>query len=148
MLKNRYLFLFLFTAFSIKKALEVIISKGCLLASQLVNHLYCNYLGHTFLKHWTWTYEDRCVWFIMKHALGLCSCRAWLLLAPNFCSRVTRESKIFHTNHMLGTLDFTLSEDWAVVNFPHSTTLYRILYLAFRIITFLAYEHCRHSMTA
>ena len=148
MLKNRYLFLFFFTAFSIKKAFEVIISKGCLLASQLVNHLYCNYLGHTFLKHWTWTYEDRCVWFIMKHALGLCSCRAWLLLAPNFCSRVTRESKIFHTNHMLGTLDFTLSEDWAVVNFPHSTTLYRILYLAFRIITFLAYEHCRHSMTA
>ena len=61
MLKNRYLFLFFFTAFSIKKAFEVIISKGSLLASQLVNHLYCNYLGHTFLKHWTWTYEDRCV---------------------------------------------------------------------------------------
>ena len=62
MLKNRYLFLFFFTAFCIKKALKVIISKGCLLASQLVNHLYCNYLGHTlffFLKHWT--YEDRCV---------------------------------------------------------------------------------------
>ena len=52
MLKNRYLFLFFFTAFSIKKAFEVIISKGCLLASQLVNHLYCNYLGHTFLKHY------------------------------------------------------------------------------------------------
>ena len=59
MLKSRYLFLFFFTAFSIKKAFEVIISMGCLLASQLVNHLYCNYLGHT--KHRTWTYEDRCV---------------------------------------------------------------------------------------
>ena len=88
------------------------------------------------------------VWFIMKHALALCSCRAWWLLAPNLCSWVTRESKIFHTNHMLGTLDFTVSEDWALFSFPHSTALYHILYLAFRIITFLAYEHCQHSMTA
>lgn len=70
------------------------------------------------------------VWFIMKHTVGLCSCRAWWLLAPNFCSWVTRESKIFHTNHMLCTLDFTVSEDWALFNFPHSTALYTILYLA------------------
>ena len=24
----------------------------------------------------------------------------------------------FHTNHALGTLDFTISEDWAPINFP------------------------------
>ena len=44
---------------------------------------------------------------------GLCSSGAWSPLAPNFCSRVTRKSQIFHTNHMLGTLDFTGSEHWA-----------------------------------
>ena len=60
-LKTGICFYFSSLPFLLKKALEVIISKGCLLASQLVNHLYCNYLGHTFLKHWTWTYEDRCV---------------------------------------------------------------------------------------
>lgn len=144
MLKNRYLFLFFFTSFSIKKALKVIISNGCLLASQLVNHLYCNYLGHTlfFFLNIGLGLMKIGVWFIMKHTVGLCSCRAWWLLAPNFCSWVTRESKIFHTNHMLCTLDFTVSKDWALFNFPHSTALYTILYLAFRIITFLAYEHC------
>ena len=36
---------------------------------------------------------------------GLCSSRARWPLAPNFCSRATRKSQIFHTNHMLGTLD-------------------------------------------
>ena len=30
----------------------------------------------------------------------------------------TRKSQIFHTNHMLGTLDFTVSEHWAPFNFP------------------------------
>lgn len=141
MLKNRYLFLFFFTSFSIKKALKVIISNGCLLASQLVNHLYCNYLGHTlfFFLNIGLGLMKIGVWFIVKHTVGLCSCRAWWLLAPNFCSWVTRESKILHTNHMLCTL---VSEDWALFNFPHSTALYTILYLAFRIITFLAYEHC------
>ena len=39
-------------------------------------------------------------------------------LAPNFCLRATRKSQIFHTNHMLGTLDFTVSEHWAPFNFP------------------------------
>ena len=29
----------------------------------------------------------------------------------------TRKSQIFHTNHMLGTLDFTVSEHWAPFNF-------------------------------
>ena len=41
---------------------------------------------------------------------GLCSSRAQWPLAPNFCSRATRKSQIFHTNHMLGTLDFAVSE--------------------------------------
>ena len=46
---------------------------------------------------------------------GLCSSRARWPLAPNFCPRVT-----FHTNHMLGTLDFAVSEHWASFNFPYS----------------------------
>ena len=49
---------------------------------------------------------------------GLCSSRARWPLVPNFCPRATRKSQIFHTNHMLGTLDFTDSEDWAPFNFP------------------------------
>ena len=49
---------------------------------------------------------------------GLCSSRARWPLAPNFCPRATRKSQIFHTNHMLGTLDFTVSEHWAPFNFP------------------------------
>ena len=35
----------------------------------------------------------------------------------------TRKSQIFHTNHMPGTLDFTVSEHWAPFNFPKSTAL-------------------------
>ena len=54
---------------------------------------------------------------------GLCSSGARSPLAPNFCSRVTRKSQIFHTNHMLGTLDFTVSEHWGPFNFPYSTAL-------------------------
>ena len=53
-----------------------------------------------------------------KIEAGLCSSRAWWPLAPNFCPRATRKSQIFHTNHMLGTLDFTVSEHWASFNFP------------------------------
>ena len=49
---------------------------------------------------------------------GLCSSRARWPLAPNFCPWATRKSEIFHTNHMLGTLDFTVSEHWAPFNFP------------------------------
>ena len=49
---------------------------------------------------------------------GLCSTRAQWPLAPNFCPRATRKSQIFHTNHMLGTLDFTVSEHWAPLYFP------------------------------
>ena len=49
---------------------------------------------------------------------GLCSSRARWPLAPNFCPQETRKSQIFHTNHMLGTLDFTVSEHWAPFNFP------------------------------
>ena len=47
----------------------------------------------------------------------LCSSRARWPVAPNFCSRVTRQSLLFHRNHMLGTLDFTSSEHWAPFNF-------------------------------
>ena len=49
---------------------------------------------------------------------GLCSNRARWPLAPNFCPWATRKSQFFHTNHMLGTLDFTVSEHWAPFNFP------------------------------
>ena len=49
---------------------------------------------------------------------GLCSSRAWWPLAPNFCPWATRKSQIFHTNHMLGTPDFTVSEHWVPFNFP------------------------------
>ena len=49
---------------------------------------------------------------------GLCSSRAQWPLAPNFCPQVTRKSQIFRTNHMLGSLDFTVSEHWAPFNFP------------------------------
>ena len=52
-----------------------------------------------------------------EHA-GLCSSRAQWPMAPNFCPRATRKSQIFHTNHMLGTLDFTVSEHWVPFNFP------------------------------
>ena len=103
MLKNRYLFLFFFTAFSIKKALKVIISKGCLLSSQLV----ITYIAITWATLYFFLNIGLMkigVWFIMKHTTGLCSCRAWWLLAPNLCSWATRKSQIFHTNHMLGTL--------------------------------------------
>ena len=40
----------------------------------------------------------------------LCSNRAWWPLKLHFCSWATRKSYFFHTNHMLGTLDFTVSE--------------------------------------
>ena len=47
-----------------------------------------------------------------------CSSRAWWpQLAPNFCSWVTKQSQFFHTNHMLGTLDFTVPGRWAPLNF-------------------------------
>ena len=49
---------------------------------------------------------------------GLFSSRARWPLAPNFCPQATRKSQIFHTNHMLGSLDFTVSEHWAPFNFP------------------------------
>ena len=52
-----------------------------------------------------------------------CSNRARWPLAPNFYARATRKSQIFHTKHMLGTLDFTGSQHWAPFNFPYSTAL-------------------------
>ena len=47
----------------------------------------------------------------------LCSSRAWWPGLPNFCSRVTRKSKLFRRNHMLGTLYFASSEHLAPFNF-------------------------------
>ena len=44
-------------------------------------------------------------------------------MVPKFCPWATRKSQIFHTNHMLGTLDFTVSEHWAPFNFLQSTAL-------------------------
>ena len=55
---------------------------------------------------------------VLNWTSGLCSGRAWWPLAPNFCPWATRKSHIFHTNHMLGTLDFTVSEHWAPFKFP------------------------------
>ena len=61
----------------------------------------------------------------------LCSSRAQWPLAPNFCSWATRKSYVLHTDHMLGTLDFTVSELWAPNNFPQSTALnYTINYIS------------------
>ena len=35
-----------------------------------------------------------------------------------FALWATRKSYFLHTNHMLGTLDFTVSDLWAPFNFP------------------------------
>ena len=47
---------------------------------------------------------------LLRLCPGLCSSRARWPLAPNFCPRATRKSQIFHSNHLLGTLDFTVSK--------------------------------------
>ena len=44
-------------------------------------------------------------------------------LVPYFCSWATQEFQFFHKKHMLGTLDFTVSELWAPFNFSQSPTL-------------------------
>ena len=63
--------------------------------------------------------SNSCLQFCKKVACArLCSNRAWWPLAPKFCSWATRKSYFFHTNHVLGTLDFTGSEHWAPFNFP------------------------------
>ena len=54
---------------------------------------------------------------------GLCSSRAWWHLVPNVCAQATRKSQIFHTNHMLGTLDFTVSEHWGSLQFSLQQSL-------------------------
>ena len=43
----------------------------------------------------------------------------WQRLAPtcSFCTHVTKKSKFFYRNHMLGTLDFTGWQHWAPFNF-------------------------------
>ena len=53
-----------------------------------------------------------------KVSAGLCCSRARWPLAPNVCSRATRKSQIFHTNHMLGALDFIGSEHWSSFDVP------------------------------
>ena len=48
----------------------------------------------------------------------LTSNRTQWALAPNFFSQATRKSQFFfQRKHMLGTLDFTDSEHWALFNF-------------------------------
>ena len=61
--------------------------------------------------------HDKC------NPMGLCSSRAQWPPAPNFCLLATGKSQFFHTNHMLGTLDFTGSEHRAPFNSPQSTAL-------------------------
>ena len=48
---------------------------------------------------------------------------AWWPLVPKFCSWATRESQLVHTNHTLGTLDFTGSEHRAPFNFFQNRAL-------------------------
>ena len=55
-----------------------------------------------------------------KNQSWLCPSRARCRLMPNFCSWATRKSNVFHSNHMLFTLDFTGSEHWAPFKFPLS----------------------------
>ena len=47
------------------------------------------------------------------------SSRAQWPLAPNLCSWATKTIYFFHTNHILGTLDFTASELWVSLNFHY-----------------------------
>ena len=44
----------------------------------------------------------------LVQSAGLCSSRARWPLAPDFCPWATRKSQIFQTNHMMGTLNFTV----------------------------------------
>ena len=67
--------------------------------------------------------RPRSLWSIKD--LGLCSGSAQWPLAPNFCYWATK-STVFHTNDMLGTLDFTGSEHWAPLNIPYSTALAKV----------------------
>ena len=60
---------------------------------------------------------------IISREVKLCSAFRFSASVPNFCPKVTRKSQIFHTNHMLSTLDFTVSEHWGPFNFPYSTAL-------------------------
>ena len=64
---------------------------------------------------------------VNKDITRLCSNRAQWPLAPNFCPQATGNSQFFHTNHMLGTLDFTGSEHRAPFNSPYNTVLIRKL---------------------
>ena len=54
---------------------------------------------------------------------SLCSNRAQWPLAPNFGSWLTKKSYFFYSNHMQGTLNFTVLEHWTPFNFPYSTAL-------------------------
>ena len=74
-----------------------------------------------FNKSPTLSHVEPLIVHYWRHIAGLCSSSARWPLAPNFCPRATRKSQIFHTNHMLGTLDFTVSEHWAPFNFPQSS---------------------------
>ena len=73
------------------------------------------------IKHQVKIYQ-KCLDRVRKNSLKII--QGYALAEPSgpwrltLCPRPTRKSQIFHTNHMLGTLDFTVSEHWAPFNFP------------------------------
>ena len=93
----------------------------------LRSYAQSKYKNQLPICHWSYTINNlnTCQILSLRQDFypGLCSSRAWWPLAPNFCSRATRKSQIFHTNHMLGTQHITGSEHWAPFYFPHRTAL-------------------------
>ena len=86
--------------------------------------LSCN--DENFYNQFNWLFLLLHIMIMSSKVKGFqpeCSSRARWPLAPKFCPWATTKSQIFHTNHMLGTLDFTVSEHWAPFNFPQSTAL-------------------------
>ena len=59
----------------------------------------------------------------------LCSSKAPGPPVPNFCSWVTRKSLFFY--HVLGTLDFTGSKQWAPFTFPWRIALIMYVCISF-----------------
>lgn len=61
--------------------------------------------------------------FFGNYAPGLYSWSTQWRVVPNFCSWVTRKSYFSHLNHVLGTLDFLSSENWAPFTFFKENSL-------------------------
>lgn len=76
-----------------------------------------DYMKAKYRCNWviTWILINFFVIYLYK---GLCSSSARWLLLPYFCSWVIRKSSLFHKNNsMLGTLDYTGLEHWALFIF-------------------------------